>query len=143
MGFDGDWDGGGVVVPEDLIPALDSDYAYFLRQNLPESRLTMLEEGEAPTDEEVKLFREVWLDAMLLEGEADADYIPGYIWHVLRHTDGRTCIAAILAKGYSFSGVEYKWFGFFMQVDDVYRALRSLGNLDVDRAEQRRRKGSQ
>lgn len=135
--FDGAWDGCGTVVPENVIPSYDPRYAHFLEGHVTQSRVAELENGAIPSADEARQFREIWLDVMCLDGEADADVIPGYIWHIVEHSDGRTCVAAILAMGYSFTGVEYEWFGHFRNTDDLHAALRRVGHLDVDRARPR------
>jgi hypothetical protein len=127
------WDFSGLVISEDLIPDYDPDWG--LTEYLGEARSGELENGAAPTEDELELFRAAWLHWAAHTGEADADVIPGFTGTQLTHSDGRSCYGVVLTLGYSFTQIKREFHGLFSDQDAVLHHLRSLGHVDRDVAE--------
>jgi len=69
-----------------------------------EERSDALAEGAEPTEQEIKLFHDYWLECAL-EGEGDADFIPAYALSIVKDAKGNEGVALLLRTGYSFSGI--------------------------------------
>lgn len=95
----------GLWVTEDKLP---SDEGEFLeeeyKQVLSAERKAAFDKGHSLTRSELEKLRECRLDAML-QGDFDADEIPGYCLAEITDEHKNTAIALILCKGYSFSGL--------------------------------------
>lgn len=95
----------GLWVTKDKLP---SDEGEFLQEEykhaLSPERKAAFDQGDALTESELEKLRERRLGA-LLEGDFDADDIPGYCLAEVTDEDKNTGIALILCKGYSFSGL--------------------------------------
>jgi hypothetical protein len=117
----------GLVISEELIPDYDSNWG--LAKYLGETRSGELENGAAPTEAELELFRSAWLYWTAHTGEADADVIPGFTATQIKHSDGRSCYGVVLTLGYSFTHIKREFHGLFSDKDAVLHYLRSLGTL--------------
>ena len=94
----------GTWVQQDDLPEVDP--AELAESGLieDEERCEALAEGAEPTEQEIKLFHDNWLESAL-EGEGDADFIPAYAMSIVTDAKGNEGVALILRTGYSFSGV--------------------------------------
>jgi hypothetical protein len=95
----------GLWVTKDKLP---SDEGEFLGEEynkiLSPERRAAFNNGDSLTESELERLREHRLGAML-EGDFDADVIPGYCLAEVTDEHKNTGIALILCKGYSFSGL--------------------------------------
>jgi hypothetical protein len=97
---------------------------------LDEDRLEELEDGAEPTAEEVELYRELSIASSLENPDYDVD--PGFRVHEITDAAGRTIHAVLLVNGYSFSGVTYRFRGFFVSREAALSHLRTIGPIKVD-----------
>jgi hypothetical protein len=111
----------GLWVTRDKLP---SDEGEFLAEEynkvLSSERRTAFNNGESLTEFELEKLREHRLGAML-EGDFDADDIPGYCLAEVTDSDENTGIALILCKGYSFSGLNV-WVQEIFETEEAAKA---------------------
>lgn len=94
----------GTWVQHDDLPEVDPTELVESGLIEDEERCEALAEGAEPTEQEIKLFHDNWLESAL-EGEGDADFIPAYAMSIVVDGKGREGVALLLRTGYSFSGI--------------------------------------
>jgi hypothetical protein len=122
----------GMVVPHALFD-FDPEQVDRFDQTFPPDRIAELHSGSKPTAQEVQLYRKCIL-AEAEGGDCDADLIPGFWIHRLRHRDGREVYALTTAAGYSFSGITSHLEGLFESEESALNSLSSIGvAVDITR----------
>jgi hypothetical protein len=91
-----------------------------------EERCQALAEGAEPTEQEIKLFHDNWLESAL-EGEGDADFIPAYALSIVKDAKGNEGVALLLRTGYSFSGITTWLEGVFDTSEDATAHMEKEG----------------
>ena len=91
-----------------------------------ENRCEALTNGAKPTEQEIKLFHDNWLESAL-EGEGDADFIPAYALSIVKDAKGNEGIALLLRTGYSFSGITTCLEGIFDSSEDATAHMEKRG----------------
>ena len=94
----------GTWVQHDDLPEVDPAELAESSVIEDQDRRDALAEGAEPTEKEIKLFHDNWLESAL-EGEGDADFIPAYAMSTVADAKGNEGIALLLRTGYSFSGI--------------------------------------
>jgi len=102
----------GTWVRKDDLPEVDP--AELAESGLieDEDRCEALADGAVPTEKEIKLFHDNWLESAL-HGEGDADFIPAYAISIVNDGKGNEGVALLLRTGYSFSGITTRLEGIF------------------------------
>lgn len=132
----GDAPSGNWILQKDiptLSDALREDEAWRLEDHIDPDRLEALYNGAEPTEEENRLFHEVWLGYAL--DEPDADVSPGYV--VASLADDQCPVRAeryalVLCTGYSFTGIRRWVEGLFANVEDALEYMRARGVISIE-----------
>jgi hypothetical protein len=95
----------GIWVRRADLPLVESSDVLDLGVVNDKERISALENGDWPTQEEIKLYHDWWVKNQL-EGENDADAVPAYALAPIDDEDGHSGVALVLCKGYSFSGID-------------------------------------
>jgi len=116
----------GTWVRKDDFPEVDP--AELAESGLIEDqeRCDALAEGAEPTEQEIKLFHDNWLETAL-EGEGDADFIPAYALSTVVDAQGNEGVALMLRTGYSFSGITTWVEGIFDSSEDATAHMKKGG----------------
>lgn len=116
----------GVWVREADVPnRVNPATADILEGKIPSQRLEALEDGEEPTAEELRLWREAWIERAL--EDEDADVVPGYAISKVVRPGSETMYALILATGYSFTHIERWVEGVFPSVEAAMNYISASG----------------
>ncbi len=115
----------GLLVPNWWLE-IDGDRPESLEGLFSPKRIEELESGAKPTARERKHYRTHRLSA-IEDGDIDADYIPGFWIHRIVDSRGDDLFALTTARGYSFSGVESEFHGFFLWERDCFDYLNRRG----------------
>lgn len=91
-----------------------------------ETRCDELRNGGEPTEAEQELFHEWWVESQL-DGDEDADDIPGYALATVKDHNGNEGVALILRTGYSFSGINTWLEGFFGSREEAIQHMKNDG----------------
>jgi hypothetical protein len=108
----------GTWVRKDDLPEIDP--AELAESGLidDEERCEALSEGAEPTEQEIKLYHDNWLESAL-EGQGDADFIPAYALSIVKDPQGNEGVALMLRTGYSFTGITTWLEGIFDSSEDA------------------------
>lgn len=118
--------GCGIWVRHEDAPSVDTETLLDSGLIEKEERIAALEMGGNPTAAEVKAYQEWWSESQL-EGEGDADKIPGYALAAVNDGDGHEGIALLLRTGYSFSRITTWLEGIFESNEEAIAWMRKGG----------------
>lgn len=90
-----------------------------------EERAEELQNGAAPSEEEVVMYEEAWLDNRLQD--PDADYTPVYGLAEINDPNGKSYFVLFFCIGYSFSGIEVSIGGIFESEEEALEYLDTNG----------------
>jgi hypothetical protein len=96
-----------------------------------EERLSQLEDGASPTQDEYLTFLRLWL--ICNSDDPDCDIIPAFGIYLLTHSDGRQCFFLSMNTGYAFTEINEWIEGYFPDVEDAQAYLRENGFIDCDK----------
>jgi len=116
----------GTWVRKDDLPEVDPAELAVSGLIEDEERCDALAEGAKPTEQEIKLFHDHWLESAL-EGEGDADFIPAYALSIVKDAQGNEGVALMLRTGYSFSGITTWLEGIFDSSEDATAHMEKEG----------------
>ena len=116
----------GTWVQQDDLPEVDPAELAVSGLIEDEERCDALAEGAKPTEQEIKIFHDYWLESAL-EGEGDADFIPAYAMSTVTDAKGNEGVALLLRTGYSFSGINTILEGIFDSSEDATAHMEKGG----------------
>ncbi len=115
----------GLLVPNRWLE-IDRKRPELLEGLLSPKRIEELESGAKPTARERKRYRTHRLSE-INDGNIDADYIPTFWIHQIADSRGDDLFALTTGRGYSFSGFETEFEGFFLWERDCFEYLNKHG----------------